>query len=194
MSKVKDNFTESIQTMIAAAEALPDSLERAAQVMTQALLSGHKIVCCGNGGSAADAATLATLLINRFETERPSLPAMALTCDNTTLTAIANDYSFEEIYSKQVRALGQGGDILVAISSSGNSRNVIKAMEAAVSRDMTIIALTGMDGGEMAGLVGPNDVEIRAPSPRVPRIQEVHRLTIHCLCDLIDHALFKRTE
>ncbi|OOF00375.1 phosphoheptose isomerase [Salinivibrio sp. IB643] len=190
LESIKESFTESIQTQIAAAEAIPEYLSQSAQVMVQSLLNGNKILCCGNGGSAANAQHFASCLLNRFETERPSLPALALTTDTTTLTAVANDYSHDEIFSKQVRALGQAGDVLLAISTSGNSKDIIKAMEAAVTRDMTIIALTGKDGGEMAGLLGQRDVEVRIPSQRTARIQEGHLLTVHCLCDLIDQVLF----
>ena len=189
-----ESFTESIQIQIAAAEALPDAISKAAQVMVQSLLNGNKILSCGNGGSAANAQQLASCLINRFEIERPSLPALALTADTTVLSAIANDYHHDEIFSKQVRALGQAGDILLVLSTSGNSKNIIKAMEAALTRDMTIIALTGKDGGEMAGLLGVQDVEIRIPSQRTIRIQEGHLLTVHCLCDLIDQVLFPHHE
>ncbi|MCW8345210.1 phosphoheptose isomerase [Vibrio sp. ZSDZ65] len=191
---IKESFTESIQIQIAAAEALPDVITHAAQAMVATLLNGSKILCCGNGGSAVNAQQFVSCLLNRFETERPSLPAMALTTDNTTMTAVANDYNFEDIYAKQVRAFGQTDDILLAISTSGNSKNVIKAMEAAVTRDMTIIAFTGKDGGEMAGLLGENDVEIRIPSHRTSRIHEVHMVTLHCLCDLIDQVLFPAHE
>ncbi|WP_434358364.1 phosphoheptose isomerase [Parasalinivibrio latis] len=191
---IKESFTENIQTHIAAAEALPDVMAKGAQAMVQCLLNGNKILCCGNGGSAANGQHFVSCLLNRFETERPSLPALALTTDTTTLTAVANDYNYEEIFSKQVRALGQSGDILLAISTSGNSKDIIKAMEAAVTRDMTIVALTGKDGGEMAGLLGQQDVEIRVPSQRTARIQEVHQLVLHALCDLIDNVLFPRHE
>ncbi|MUK42146.1 phosphoheptose isomerase [Aliivibrio fischeri] len=190
LENIKESFTESIQIQIAAAEALPDHIMHASQAMVATLLNGNKILCCGNGGSASNAQQFASCLLNRFETERPSLPAMTLTADTSTLTAIANDYNYSEIFSKQVRALGQPGDILLAISTSGNSQDILKAMEAAVSRDMTIIALTGMDGGVMAGLLGESDVEIRIPSHRVARIQEVHLLTLHCICDLVDQVLF----
>ncbi|PST87817.1 phosphoheptose isomerase [Photobacterium sp. NCIMB 13483] len=194
LDSIRESFTESIQTQIAAAEALPDAISKAAQVMVQSLLNGNKILSCGNGGSAANAQQLASCLINRFEIERPSLPALALTADTTVLTAIANDYHHDEVFSKQVRALGQAGDILLVLSTSGNSKNIIKAMEAALARDMNIIALTGKDGGEMAGLLGVQDVEIRIPSQRTVRIQEGHLLTIHCLCDLIDQVLFPHNE
>jgi DnaA initiator-associating protein len=194
LESIKASFTESIQIQIAAAEALPDAITHAAQAMVSTLLNGNKILCCGNGGSSANAQQFASSLINRFETERPSLPALALTADNITLTAIANEYHYNEVFSKQVRAIGQSGDILLAISTSGNSHSIIKAMEAAVTRDMTIIALTGKDGGEMAGLLGEDDVEIRIPSQRTARIHEVHMVTLHCLCDLIDQVLFPAHE
>ena len=190
LESIKESFTESIQTQIAAAEALPEQISKAAMVLVQCLLSGNKILCCGNGGSAANAQHFASCLLNRFETERPSLPALALTADTVTLTAVANDYHHDEVFSKQVRAFGQGGDVLLAISTSGNSKDIIKAMEAAVTRDMAIVAFTGKDGGEMAGLLGEQDVEIRIPSQRTARIQEVHLVTLHTLCDLIDQNLF----
>ncbi|QIZ78519.1 phosphoheptose isomerase [Ferrimonas lipolytica] len=194
LERIKESFTESIQTKIDALEALPEPLEKASMTMVQCLLGGNKILACGNGGSAGDAQHFSSELLNRFETERPSLPAIALTTDTSTITSIANDYSYDEIFSKQVRALGQPGDVLLAISTSGNSNNVIKAMEAAVNRDMSIIALTGKDGGAMAGLLSDNDVEIRVPSNRTARIQEVHLLAVHCLCDSIDRTLFPQED
>ena len=194
LERIKDSFTESIQTKIDASEALPESIARAAEMMVECLLSGNKILACGNGGSAGDAQHFSAELLNRFEVERPPLPAIALTTDTSTITAIANDYSYNEIFSKQILALGQPGDILLAISTSGNSQNVIKAMEAALSRDMTIVALTGKDGGSMAGLLGIHDVEIRVPSNVTARVQEVHLLAIHCLCDNIDRTLFPQDE
>lgn len=187
---INNNFTESIQTKIAASEALVGPIEKAGLIMVQSLLNGNKILSCGNGGSAGDAQHFSAELLNRFETERPSLPAIALTTDSSTLTSIANDYCFEEVFSKQIRALGSKGDVLLAISTSGNSANVVKAIEAAVARDMPIIALTGSDGGDIAGLLGENDVEIRVPSQRTSRIQEVHLVVIHCLCEIIDTTLF----
>lgn len=194
LERIKSNFTESIQTKIAASEALAAPIEQAGMVMVQALLNGKKILSCGNGGSAGDAQHFSSELLNRYETERPSLPAIALTTDSSTITSIANDYHYDEVFSKQVRALGNNGDVLLAISTSGNSKNVIKAIEAAVARDMPIIALTGRDGGDIAGLLGDNDVEIRVPSPRTARIQEVHLLVIHCLCEIIDTTLFPQSE
>ncbi|MGJ8691615.1 MAG: phosphoheptose isomerase [Thalassotalea sp.] len=187
---IKSNFTESIQTKIAASEALGAAIEKAGLIMVKSLLSGNKILSCGNGGSAGDAQHFSAELLNRYETERPSLPAIALTTDSSTVTSIANDYHFDEIFSKQIRALGNNGDVLLAISTSGNSANVIKGIEAAVARDMPIIALTGRDGGDIAGLLGENDVEIRVPSQRTARIQEVHLLVIHCICEIIDTTLF----
>ena len=192
--RIKACFTESIQTQIAAAEALPDAISRAAMTLVQSLLNGNKILCCGNGTSAANAQHFAASMINRFETERPSLPAIALNTDNVVLTAIANDRLHDEVYAKQVRALGHAGDVLLAISTRGNSRDIVKAVEAAVTRDMTIVALTGYDGGELAGLLGPQDVEIRIPSHRSARIQEMHMLTVNCLCDLIDNTLFPHQD
>ena len=190
IEQIKDSFKESIQTKIVATDTLAEALAYATQMMVTALVNGNKILCCGNGGSALEAQRLSATLLNRFERERPSLPALALTPESATITAISNDYHFTEVFAKQVRALGQAGDVLVAISTSGNSRNIIHAMEAALSRDMTIIALTGADGGEMAGLVGPNDVEIRVPSARTVRIHEVHMLVINTLCEGIDNYLF----
>ncbi len=194
LERIKANFTESIQTKIAASEQISTAIEQAGLIMVQCLLSGHKILSCGNGGSAGDAQHFSAELLNRYETERPSLPAIALTTDSSTVTSIANDYSYEEIFSKQLRALGNNGDVLLAISTSGNSKNVIKAIETAVSRDMPIIALTGKDGGNIAGLLGANDVEVRVPATRTARIQEVHLLVIHCLCDIIDSTLFPQAE
>jgi len=194
LERIKSNFTESIQTKIAASELLAGPIEHAGMIMVQSLLSGNKILSCGNGGSAGDAQHFSAELLNRYETERPSLPAIALTTDTSTLTSIANDYHYDEVFSKQLRALGNNGDVLLAISTSGNSKNVIKAIETAVSRDMPIIALTGGDGGDIAGLLGENDVEIRVPSGRTARIQEVHLVVIHCLCDIIDTTLFPQAE
>ncbi|HBV1833513.1 TPA: divisome-associated lipoprotein YraP [Klebsiella pneumoniae] len=162
LDRIKACFTESIQTQIAAAEALPDAISRAAMTLVQSLLNGNKILCCGNGTSAANAQHFAASMINRFETERPGLPAIALNTDNVVLTAIANDRLHDEIYAKQVRALGHAGDVLLAISTRGNSRDIVKAVEAAVTRDMTIVALTGYDGGELAGQSPTPDLSARA--------------------------------
>jgi DnaA initiator-associating protein len=190
VENIKANFNESIQTNIASMELLSDAIAAATFMMVNALVNGQKILCCGNGGSAVTSQHFASLLLNRYERDRPSLPALALTSDSATITSIANDFHFDEVYSKQVRALGQAGDILLVMSTTGQSRNLINAMEAALSRDMTIVALTGRDGGEMAGLLGENDVEIRVPSNRTSRIQEVHFMIVHCLCEGIDDCLF----
>ena len=192
--RIKSNFTESIQTKIAASEVIAAPLEHAGMLLVQCLLNGQKILACGNGGSSVVSQHFASLLLNRYEAERPSLPAISLTTDNATMTSIANDYHWNDVFSKQVRALGNHGDVLLAISTSGNSKNVVKAIEAAVARDMPIVALTGDDGGDIAGLLGETDVEIRVPSARASRIQEVHLLAVHCLCDLIDSTLFPQEE
>ncbi len=190
VQRIRDLFNESIQTQIAAVDLLAEPIARAADTIVQALLNGHKILCCGNDGSASEAARFAANMLHRFERERPSLPAIALSTDYTTMTAIANEANFQDVFAKPIRALGQAGDILLAISTSGNSRNVIAAMEAALNRDMIIVALTGRDGGNMAGLLGPNDVEIRVPSNSTARIQECNLLVLNCLCDCIDRSLF----
>lgn len=190
IERIHQHFSESIQTKALAMDLLTDSIAQAAEQMVQSLLAGHKILACGNGGSAADSQHFAAEMLNRFEIERPSLPAIALTTDTSTLTSIANDYSFTEIFAKQIRALGQTGDVLLAISTSGNSANVQQAILAAHDRGMTIVALTGREGGAMATLLQPTDVEIRVPAHSTARIQETHLLVIHCLCDLIDQQLF----
>ncbi len=187
--RVRDHFAESIATKQTAADAIVESIAAAGRVMSDALLADGKILSCGNGGSAADAQHFSSELLNRFEMERPGLPAMALTTDASTVTSISNDYSYEEIFSKQVRALGKPGDVLLGISTSGNSENVIRAINAAHERGMKVVALSGRDGGRMADIFAEGDVEIRVPATRTARIQEVHLLVIHCLCDLIDTTL-----
>lgn len=190
IERIMGHFAASIETKMLAAEELPEHIERGGQVMVECLLAGGKILTCGNGGSAGDAQHFSSELLNRFERERPSLPALALTTDPSTITSIANDYSFNEVFSKQIRALGNAGDVLLAVSTSGNSANVIQAIQAAHEREMTVVALTGRDGGSMAALLTENDVEIRVPSNVTARIQEVHLVVIHSLCDFIDCALF----
>jgi len=187
--RIKALFRDSIETKQRSLEVLVPSIAAAAQAMTNCLLNNGKILSCGNGGSAGDAQHFSAEMLNRFEMERPGLPAMALTTDSSTLTSIANDYCYEDIFSKQVRALGQQGDILLGISTSGNSENVLRAVHAAHDRDMAVVALTGRDGGKMAGVYRENDVEIRVPASSTARIQEVHLLLIHCLCDFIDRQL-----
>jgi D-sedoheptulose 7-phosphate isomerase len=189
IARVRGHFTESIAIKVTAAEQIAESIAAAGQVMSDAILNDGKIMSCGNGGSAADAQHLSSELLNRLEMERPGLPAIALTTDSSTLTSISNDYAYEEIFSKQVRALGKEQDVLLGISTSGNSENVIRAIAAAHERGMNVIALTGGDGGRMANIFQPGDVEIRVPATRTARIQEVHLIVIHCLCDLIDTTL-----
>jgi D-sedoheptulose 7-phosphate isomerase len=188
-TRVREHFAESIATKQAAVSQLSQSITNAGQLMSQSLLEEGKILSCGNGGSAGDSQHFSSELLNRFEMERPGLPAVALTTDTSTLTSIANDYAFDDIFAKQVRALGRQNDVLLAISTSGNSENVCRAIVAAHERAMKIVALTGRDGGRMAGLLADEDVEIRVPANRTARIQEVHLLVIHCLCDLIDTTL-----
>ena len=188
--RVKLSFGLSIEAKMAAAESLPASVAKACEALVQCLLRDGKILSCGNGGSAGDAQHFSSEMLNRFETERPSLLAIALSTDTATITAIANDYHYDQIFSKQVHALGQSGDLLLAISTSGNSANIIKAVEAAHDRDVDVIALTGRDGGVLANHLAPDDIEIRVPSDSTARIQEVHLLVIHSLCDVIDQRLF----
>jgi len=183
-------FDASIETKHAAKETLADPIAAAVELMTTAFSAGNKILSCGNGGSAADAQHFSAELVCRFERERPGLPAVALTTDTSALTAISNDYNYDEVFAKQVNALGQAGDVLLAISTSGNSANVVRAIEAAHAKGLTVVALTGRDGGHIASLLQNNDVEIRVPSNSTARVQEVHLLTIHCLCHQIDELLF----
>ena len=172
-----------------AREVLAEPIARAAALLTDCLFADGKILACGNGGSAADAQHFAAELVGRFERERPELPAIALTTDTSLLTAVANDYSFEHVFAKQVRALGAKGDVLLAISTSGNSQNVVAAILAAHEREMRIVALTGKGGGRIGEILAPEDVHLCVPHSRTARIQEVHLLTIHCLCDVVDATL-----
>ncbi len=192
--RIGQHFQDSIAVKQQSLEVLIEPIHRAGEAMVNSLLNNGKILSCGNGGSAGDAQHFSAELLNRFEKERPGLPAMALTTDSSTLTAIANDYSYEEIFSKQVSALGQASDALLAISTSGNSANVAAAMKAAQEREMLTVVLSGNDGGTMASLLGEQDIEIRVPSKRTARIQEVHLVIIHCLCDFIDTQLFGGDE
>ncbi len=189
VTRVREHFAESIATKQAAVDVISESIAAAGELMGQALLNDGKILSCGNGGSAGDAQHFSSEMLNRFERERPGLPAMALTTDASTITSISNDYAYEEIFSKQIRALGKPEDILLAISTSGNSENVCRAIAAAHERGMKVVALSGRNGGRMAELFEEGDVEIRVPATRTARIQEVHLVIIHALCDLIDTAL-----
>ncbi|MBS1170178.1 MAG: gmhA [Burkholderiaceae bacterium] len=190
IQRVLGHFKESAELKANAAELLAPMIARAADMMFAALSQGNKILACGNGGSAADCQHFAAELVGRFERERLSLPALALTTDTSILTAVGNDYSFRDIFSKQVQAFGQSGDILLAISTSGNSENVMAAIEAAHEREMRIVALTGRDGGKIGAMLTEDDVNICVPHERTARIQEVHLLAIHSICDGIDAALF----
>lgn len=189
--RVSEHFNESIRTKQTAAAVLAEPTARAALLMFQALAEDGKILVCGNGGSAADAQHFAAELTGRFEKERMELAAVALTTDTSALTAIGNDYGFEHIFSKQVRALGRAGDVLVGISTSGNSANVIEAIKAAHERDMRVIALTGRDGGKIAAMLQDSDILLNVPYPRTARIQENHILLIHAICDCIDTMLLE---
>ncbi|OGI47293.1 MAG: phosphoheptose isomerase [Candidatus Muproteobacteria bacterium RBG_16_65_34] len=188
-ARVKNHFQESARTLNDCVDELAPLITQAAGHMIQALLSDRKILACGNGGSAADAQHFSAELLNRFERERPGLPGIALTTDTSTLTAIANDYHFDDIFSKQIRALGQPGDVLLGITTSGNSRNVLHAIEAAHERGMVCVLLNGRTGGEASALLTGGDVDLCVRGPSTARIQEVHGLVIHCLCDLIDYQL-----
>ncbi len=194
IDRIRHNFSESIQTKINAADTLLDIIGAAAEKVVQCLLEGHKIMSCGNGGSACDALHFSGEMLNRFKHERPSLPAIALAADVSTLTSIANDYNYQEIFAKQIRALGQPGDLLLAISTSGNSGNILNAIKAAHDRNVGVIALTGNDGGKIADILSADDVEIRVPATETARIQETHLLIIHCICDIIDYQLFGHGE
>lgn len=188
--RIVNHFTESIQTKQNAISSLCDLIAFGSQKMVEALVNDKKILCCGNGGSAADAQHFSSEMLNRYERERPALPAIALTTDTSTLTSIANDYHFDEVFSKQIRALGQAGDILLVYSTSGNSGNIIDAVKTAHEKALMVIALTGKDGGNVASLLKDSDIQIRVPSQSTARIQEVHLLITHCFCDLIDQQLF----
>lgn len=189
LTRVKGHFQESMLTIRDTMEELAPIVTEAGQQMLQALLNDHKVLVCGNGGSAADAQHFSAELLNRFERERPGLPAISLTTDTSTLTSIANDYHFDDIFAKQVRALGQAGDVLLAITTSGNSPNVLRAVQAAHERNMLVVALNGRSGGELNNLLRGDDINICVRGPTTARIQEVHGLVIHCLCDLIDYQL-----
>jgi D-sedoheptulose 7-phosphate isomerase len=189
VARIRRQFNDSAQLKLKALEVLAAPIAQATEIMVKCLLANGKILACGNGGSAADSQHFAAELLNRFERERPGLAAIALTTDTSTLTSIANDYQFEQIFSKQVSALGQPNDVLLAISTSGNSKNVASAIAAAHEREMRVVALTGRGGGEIGNLLGNDDVNICVPHSQTARIQETHLLALHCLCDGIDTML-----
>lgn len=188
-ARASQHFLDSIAVKQEAEKILPEQVARGIVAMTNCLRSGGKVMACGNGGSAADAQHFAAELIGRFERERQELAAIALTTDTSILTAVGNDYSYDEIFSKQVRGLGKNGDILIGISTSGNSKNVVKAIEAAKKLGIKIIALTGNGGGKIASLLDADDINLCAPSTRTARIQETHLVLLHALCDGVDHLL-----
>ena len=189
-SRIAAHFEESARLKLAAAAALTEPVARASRTLAQSLKAGGKALACGNGGSAADAQHFAAELVNRFERERPPLAAVALTTDTSTLTSIANDYDYRLVFAKQLRAIGRRGDVLLAISTSGNSGNVLEAMQVAHELGVHVVALTGAGGGKIAAALGSGDVSICVPHKVTARIQEVHLLVLHCLCDAIDHQLF----
>jgi len=192
--RIQQQFFDSADLKYAAAEILSRPIADAVSAVVGCITAGGKVLACGNGGSASDAQHFAAEFIGRFERERPGLAAIALTTDTSILTAIGNDYSFAEIFSKQVQALGQPGDVLIAITTSGNSANVLAAVEAAHAKEMTVIALTGRGGGKMNELLTETDVHICVPHERTARIQEVHILALHCLCDAVDLQLLGEQE
>ena len=191
---IEAEFDAHRQTIDTVIERIIPDVEKASRIAIETLKNGNKILLCGNGGSAADAQHFSAKMLNRFERERPPLPALALTTDTSTLTSIGNDSSFNEIFSKQIRALGNEGDVLLAITVSGTSANIFQAIQSAHDRGIIVVVLSGKDGGDVARLLDANDIEIRVPSESTPRIQEVHRLALHCLCDLIDQQLFGHEE
>lgn len=188
-AKITSHFISSIQVKEESQAALVDPIREAIGLMTKSLESKHKIMACGNGGSAADAQHFSAELLNRFERERSPLAAIALTTDSSTLTSIGNDYDFNDIFSKQVLGLGKPGDVLLAISTSGNSQNVIEAINAAHELNINVVALTGKGGGRITQILKANDVHVCVPSEQTARIQEVHLLCLHCLCDGIDSII-----
>ncbi|AXK39204.1 phosphoheptose isomerase [Crenobacter cavernae] len=189
IDRVNGHFLDSIAAKQQAMDILPPAVAAAAERMVACFMNEGKILACGNGGSAADAQHFAAEMVGRFEKERPGLAAISLATDSSALTAIGNDYDFDMVFSKQVRALGHQNDLLLAISTSGNSANVIEAIYAAHERGMGVIALTGKDGGKIAELLGPDDILLNVPVERTARIQEVHILLIHAMCDAIDYML-----
>jgi D-sedoheptulose 7-phosphate isomerase len=188
-ARAAGHFAESAKLKLAAAAVLAEPIARAGTLLAQALQAGAKVLACGNGGSAADAQHFAAELVNRFEVERAPLAAVALTTDSSTLTSIANDYDYRQVFAKQVRAIGRRGDALLAISTSGNSANVLEAITVAHELGVRVIAMTGNGGGKTAALLGPEDVHLCVPHKNTARIQEVHLLVLHCLCDAIDFQL-----
>jgi len=192
--RIQQHFIDSADLKYQAAPVLSQPIANAVQALLACVTSGGKVLACGNGGSAADAQHFAAEFVGRFERERPELAAIALTTDSSILTAVGNDYGFDVVFSRQVRALGQAGDVLIAITTSGNSENVLKAVEAAHERDMVVIGLSGRGGGKLNRALRDTDVHICVPHERTARVQEVHLLTLHCMCDAVDDLLLGDTE
>ena len=188
--RIQKHFKDSIAVKQLSVDTLAGPIQKAAILMSERLRAGNKIMSCGNGGSAADAQHFSAELLNRFERERAPLAGLALTTDSSTLTSVGNDYSFNQVFSKQVRGLGTGGDVLLAISTSGNSQNVLDAIESAHEKNIVVVALTGNGGGKISAILTENDINLCVPSNITARIQEVHLLCLHCLCDGIDAQLF----
>ena len=189
-ANLKQHFDEGIELRRRMAESMPGQIARAGEALASALKQGRKVLACGNGGSAADSQHFAAEIVGRFERERPGMPAIALTVDTSAITAIANDYDWNSVFARQVQALGQPGDFLLGISTSGNSKNVIEAIRAAHEKKMVVIALTGRDGGTMAKMLRPTDHHLNVAHPRTMRVQEIHLLAIHCLCEVVDNVIF----
>lgn len=187
---IRSHFDEAIELKRRMAVSLAPEIARAGSALAEALRADRKVLSCGNGGSAADSQHFAAEIVGRFERERPGMPAIALTTDTSAITAIANDYSYDVVFSKQVESLGRAGDFLLGISTSGNSRNVVEAIRVAQGRGMRVIALTGRDGGAMGRMLRPEDFHLNVAHPRTMRVQEVHLLAIHCLCEVVDNVIF----
>ncbi|MEO5694919.1 MAG: phosphoheptose isomerase [Usitatibacter sp.] len=189
-ANLKQHFEEGIELRRRMAETMPAEILRAGTALAEALKAGRKALACGNGGSAADCQHFAAEIVGRFERERPGMPAVALTVDTSAITAIANDYDWDHVFSRQLEALAQPGDVLLAISTSGNSRNVLETIKAAHAKGVTVIALTGRDGGAMGKMLRPGDFHLNVAHPRTMRVQEIHLLVIHCLCEVVDNLIY----
>jgi D-sedoheptulose 7-phosphate isomerase len=190
VAHLRRHFDEGTELRQRLAETMPRDIARAGEALAAALKAGRKALACGNGGSAADCQHFAAEIVGRFERERPSLPAIALTVDTSALTAIANDYSYDRVFSRQVEGLGNAGDVLLAISTSGNSKNVIEAVKVAQGKGLVVIALTGKDGGALGKMLRPDDHHLNVAHPRTMRVQEIHLLAIHCLCEVVDNVIY----
>lgn len=190
VAHLRQHFIEGIELRQRMAETLPAEIAKAGTALAEALRTGHKVLACGNGGSAADSQHFAAEIVGRFEREREGMPAIALTVDTSAITALANDYDWDRVFAMQLRALARPGDFLLAISTSGNSRNVIEAIRAAHEKDVRVIALTGKDGGAMGRMLRPGDFHLNVAHPRTMRVQEIHLLAIHSLCEVVDNVIY----